>query len=83
MYVDCMFMYIRIDEVRNLRAMLAMGLAYSANIGGTASLIGTPPNLLLLEVLETFDGQPINFFSWLVLSVPQVKKILIVSCRAF
>ncbi len=52
--------------------MLAMGLAYSANIGGTASLIGTPPNLLMLEVLENFDKHPINFFSWLVLSVPQV-----------
>ena len=52
--------------------MLAMSLAYSANCGGTASLIGTPPNLLLLEVLETYDGQPVTFFSWMVLAVPQV-----------
>jgi hypothetical protein len=60
------------EESSRLRGMLALGIAYAANIGGTGTIIGTPPNLILFDVLESFDGQPITFFSWIVLSVPQV-----------
>ena len=56
-----------------LRPMMSLCLAYAANIGGTGSLIGTPPNLLLADALEKYDGQPINFLSWMVLALPQVR----------
>ena len=55
-----------------LRPMIALCLAYAANIGGTASLIGTPPNLLLADALDEYDGQPINFLTWMGLALPQV-----------
>ena len=57
----------------NLRPMISLCLAYAANIGGTGSLIGTPPNLLLADALEEYDGQPINFLSWMGLALPQVR----------
>ena len=57
-----------------LRPMIALCLAYAANIGGTGSLIGTPPNLLLADALEEYDGQPINFLSWMGLALPQVSR---------
>ena len=41
-----MFLY------RNLRAMLAMSVAYSANVGGTGTVIGSTPNLAFTEYLE-------------------------------
>ena len=55
-----------------LRPMISLCLAYAANIGGTGSLIGTPPNLLLADALEKYDGQPINFLSWMGMALPQV-----------
>ena len=60
------------DSELELRPMIALCLAYAANIGGTASLIGTPPNLLLADALDEYDGQPINFLTWMGLALPQV-----------
>ena len=47
--------------------MLLLGIAYAANIGGTGTLIGTPPNLVsfgfLISVrytMHTFLGTPPN-----------------------
>ncbi len=36
---------------------LMLGLAYSASIGGIATLIGTPPNLVLANTLEKMYNQ--------------------------
>ena len=60
------------DSEVKLRQMISLCLAYAANIGGTGSLIGTPPNLLLADALDEYDGQPINFLSWMGLALPQV-----------
>ena len=49
-------------------------VAYSANVGGTGTLIGTPPNLILMELLETRypGGHPLTFGGWMVFSLPDV-----------
>lgn len=51
---------------------LLLVIAYSASIGGIATLIGTPPNLVLMRVYETsFPDLPrITFASWLPYGVP-------------
>ena len=49
---------------------LMLGVAYAANIGGTMTLIGTPPNLVLANHFETELQQPITFLSWLKIGVP-------------
>jgi sodium-dependent dicarboxylate transporter 2/3/5 len=43
---------------------LMLAIAYSASIGGMASLIGTPPNLVLAGVLEKSYGIELTFAKW-------------------
>ena len=47
-----------------------LGIAYAANIGGTATLVGTPPNLAFQkELLDSF-GQDVTFLSWMAVGLP-------------
>ncbi|KAH7959176.1 hypothetical protein HPB49_009145 [Dermacentor silvarum] len=58
----------RAGEMR--RAML-LAVAYAANIGGTGSLIGTPPNLILqAEYAKLFGQDDVTFLSWMAYNVP-------------
>jgi len=50
-------------------AML-LGLAYSASIGGLATLVGTPPNALLIGYLAENYGIEISFARWMAVGVP-------------
>ena len=52
------------------RNMMMLAIAYAANIGGTGTLIGTPPNLVMFEFIGRFSGQPVTFGSWMILCVP-------------
>ena len=58
---------------------LMLGIAYSASIGGIATLIGTPPNLVLAGVLENTYGVKISFFDWMKFALP-VSVILLMIC---
>ena len=50
-------------------AML-LGLAYSASIGGLATLVGTPPNALLIGFLGDNYGIEISFARWMAVGIP-------------
>lgn len=47
-----------------------LGIAYSASIGGIATLIGTPPNLVLAGVISETYGYEINFLQWFLFGFP-------------
>lgn len=49
-------------------AMLAV--AYSASIGGLATLIGTPPNTIFAGVVKELYGIDISFAQWMLFGVP-------------
>ncbi len=49
---------------------LMLGIAYSASIGGVATLIGTPPNAVLAGVAENMLGISIPFWKWMLFGVP-------------
>ncbi len=49
-------------------AML-IGMAYSASVGGVATIIGTPPNMVLLGLYEKYYSQTIDFAKWLPLGL--------------
>jgi len=49
---------------------LMLGIGYSASIGGTATLIGTAPNLVFAGIVEDMYGISINFIEWMSFGVP-------------
>ena len=51
---------------------LLLGIAYAASIGGIATLIGTPPNIVLAGVLTQIypDAPAIGFMQWMLFGVP-------------
>lgn len=51
---------------------LLIGLAYSATIGGMATLVGTPTNMIFLrEYTDKFpDNHDMNFFAWFKIALP-------------
>ena len=68
------------NEERNPKFGLAMmlSIAYAASIGGTGSLIGTPPNMVFAGVFaKVFPELPeIDFLEWMKLGTPIVIIIL-------
>ncbi len=59
----------RIPE-RNFATGLLLCVAYSASIGGIATIIGSPPNGIAVRyILQTFK-QEVTFFDWLLIGGP-------------
>lgn len=55
-----------------------LGIAYSASIGGVATLIGTPPNALLAAYMSKSYGIQISFADWMILGMPLALTMLVV-----
>lgn len=49
---------------------LMLGIAYSANVGGIATIIGTPPNIVLAGFLESEYNYSISFVDWMKVGFP-------------
>lgn len=49
---------------------LMLAIAYSASIGGMATLIGTPPNLVMAGVIKNTYGVEISFVDWFLFAFP-------------
>lgn len=49
---------------------LMLGIAYSASVGGMATLIGTPPNAILAGAVRELYDYDISFASWMMFGVP-------------
>lgn len=60
------------ERADNFALTLLLGIAYSASIGGFATLIGTPPNgVLVTQMTQLFPEAPdITFLSWMVFALP-------------
>jgi sodium-dependent dicarboxylate transporter 2/3/5 len=54
-------------------------IAYGASIGGMATIIGTPPNLLVAGFLERLAGVRVTFAGWLAFGFPIAIVLLLVS----
>lgn len=58
---------------------LMLGIAYSASIGGVATLVGTPPNAIFIGILDSLYGIQIGFLDWMKLGVP-VSLVMLALC---
>ena len=54
-------------------------IAYGASVGGMATIIGTPPNLLVAGFLERLAGTRVGFTDWLTFGAPIAIVLLLVS----
>lgn len=68
-------------ETRRLEAGILIGLAYSASIGGMATLVGTPTNMVFLRFyLEKFpQNHDMNFFRWFSIGFPLSLLLLLIT----
>lgn len=55
---------------------LLLGVAYSASIGGMATIIGSPPNLFVVSFIRDRFGTEIGFVQWMLMAVPLVAVFL-------
>jgi len=59
---------------------LMLMIAYGASVGGLATPIGSPPNLIGREFIEDQLGQTITFFDWVLTALPIVLVMFVVLC---
>lgn len=58
------------DLAGKLGKNIMLGIAYSASIGGMATLIGTPTNAILSAVVKEMYGYSIAFDEWMLFGLP-------------
>lgn len=65
----------------------ALGLmlvtAFGPSIGGMATPVGTPPNLIGIGMLERIAGIRISFFQWMAIGVPAVALMYVALSMLF
>jgi sodium-dependent dicarboxylate transporter 2/3/5 len=52
------------------RTALMLGVAYAATLGGNATMIGSPPNLITVGAIKELTGQTISFTQYMALGLP-------------
>ena len=67
------------DENKIFGKALMLAIAYSASIGGLATLIGTPPNLVLASIVQELYGVEITFSQWFMFGLP-ISILMLVFC---
>ena len=60
----------------NFAIPLLLAIAYSASIGGSATLIGTPTNIMLASILSDSYNYQISFIDWFTIGFPIVLVLL-------
>jgi solute carrier family 13 (sodium-dependent dicarboxylate transporter), member 2/3/5 len=63
-------------KVDGFAICLLLGIAYSASIGGIGTIIGTPPNTVLVGFLRRRYELNIGFAQWMLIGVPLVLVFL-------
>jgi sodium-dependent dicarboxylate transporter 2/3/5 len=60
------------EKTHNFTVTILLSIAYSSSLGGVATLIGTPPNLVMVKMLEVlFPNAPaISFGNWMIFALP-------------
>jgi len=60
------------QEAKRLGVPLLLGIAYAASFGGTATLIGTPPNLIFADAYQRATGDEYGFVRFMQIGLPSV-----------
>lgn len=61
----------RLNEPK-LATPVVLAIAFSCNLGGVATLVGTPPNLIFAGIYEQTSGAEFSFLRWMTIGLPIV-----------
>ncbi|MFT7098821.1 MAG: sodium-dependent dicarboxylate transporter 2/3/5 [Rickettsiales bacterium] len=64
-------------QTKRFALSLMLGIAFAANIGGTATLTGTPPNAILAGFIENSYGFTIEYGTWMLVGLPFAATMLL------
>jgi len=64
---------------KNFALGLMLSIGYAASLGGMATIIGTPPNVVFVGFAKQFYNYDISFFRWMIVGVP-IALITLMSC---
>jgi sodium-dependent dicarboxylate transporter 2/3/5 len=73
-----------LEEIENrasfkrLSTGMMLLVAYAGSIGGIATPVGTPPNLIGIGMIESLIGKKISFFEWMTFALPITLAMFIV-----
>ena len=67
-----------ITEEIKLKMRFALAIAYGASVGGILTPIGTPPNLILLGIMDDHGMEVIPFFQWVWMVAPLSLAMMVV-----
>ncbi|OPX64891.1 MULTISPECIES: DASS family sodium-coupled anion symporter [unclassified Methanoregula] len=61
------------------RTALMLAVAYGASIGGIATLVGSPPNMIMAGMYSTLTGSGISFLEWSAFATPIAGILLLLT----
>lgn len=67
------------EESGSFGRNLMLGIAYAASIGGMATLIGTPPNIVFAGVVKSTFQIELSFLQWMLFALPFVIVLLLLT----
>lgn len=63
-------------NIKNFSLVLMLITAYASNVGGISTIVGTPPNMVMLSQVQKLFGINVGFFEWFAICFPMVVIIL-------
>ncbi len=63
---------------KSMGRSLMLAIAYGCSVGGIATIIGTPTNIIFVGIVEDLYGQTISFTQWMSIGLPFSITMLII-----
>jgi len=64
-------------NIANFSLTIMLAIAYASNIGGIATIIGTPPNVAYVAYIEKKYAYNVDFLRWMMICTPLAIVLLI------
>ncbi len=65
-------------NIRNFSLTIMLAIAYASNIGGIATIIGTPPNVAYVGYIQKKYNYDVDFVNWMLICTPLALLLLAV-----
>ena len=67
------------ERNRPFTKVLLLSIAYAASIGGAATLIGTPPNIIFASIISEHAHLHVSFLEWMAFALPVTFVLLLLT----